>query len=164
MEAEEKPKPTKKIRNKKILWISSIGLVISALGIIDTIILTIAHYTTTAVLVCPTTGFINCAKVTSSSYSEIHGIPASDLGLIFFIGMFVLQLPMLWQSKKTLIRKVRLIYSITGLLTVFWFVYVELHKLNAICLYCTAVHILTFLLFVTTVIGTSIIANKEPVK
>lgn len=161
METEEKQKSVKKTQKNNIRLISSIGLALCLLGIADTTYLTIAHYATKVVLACPTTGFINCAKVTSSSYSEVFGIPAAVLGLAFFLGMTILQLPMLWRSKNKLVRNIRLIYSVIGLLTVFWFVYVEFHRLNAICLYCTAVHILTFSLFVTTVIGTSIIATNS---
>lgn len=164
MDKEETQKISKKSRDKNLTIISTIGLLLSLLGIIDGTYLTITHYTTKIVLACPSTGFIDCAKVTSSSYSEIHGIPAAVLGLAFFLGMFVLQLPMLWKSKNPYIKNGRLIYSIAGLVSIFWFVYVEFHKLHAICLYCTAVHILTFLLFVTTLIGTSIIYSKEPEK
>jgi uncharacterized membrane protein len=164
MEKEESPKPSKKPRNKNILVISTIGLILSILGIMDGTYLTITHYTTKIVLACPNTGFIDCAKVTSSSYSEIHGIPAAVLGLAFFLGMFILQLPMLWRSKNSLIKNGRLAYSIAGLISIFWFVYVEFHKLHAICLYCTGVHILTFLLFVTTLIGSSIVYSNTSEK
>ncbi len=157
MDIEEKHSSTKKSRNKKVIIISTIGLLLCLLGIADATYLTIAHYATKVVLACPSTGFIDCAKVTSSTYSAVFGIPAAVLGLGFFLLMFVFQLPMLWRSENVMLRNARLGYSIAGLLSVFWFVYVEFHKLNAICLYCTGVHILTFLLFVTTIIGTSII-------
>ena len=153
---EEKPNKRKKFsRNVKI--VSLIGVLLSLLGIADATYLTIAHYATKVTLACPDTGFINCTKVTSSSYSEVFGIPVAVLGLVFFLGMLILQLPMFWNSASRLIRKTRVLYSVAGLITVFWFVYVEFHKLNAICLYCSAVHVLTFSLFVTTIIGTTIL-------
>jgi uncharacterized membrane protein len=147
------------LSKKHIKTISIIGLLLTIVGIADTIYLTIAHFTTVVSLVCPDKGIINCGKVTSSSYSEIFGIPVSLFGLIFFIGMFVLQLPYLWRNNSILVKFGRLAYSILGIMSVFWFVYVEIHILNAICLYCTLVHILTFGLFVTTLIGTSLIYN-----
>ena len=150
-----------KLSNKHIKTISTIGLLLTIIGIADTIYLTIAHYSTVVSLVCPDKGIINCAKVTSSSYSEIFGVPVSLFGLIFFIGMLVLQLPMLWRSTNNLIRNGRLAYSLVGLATIFWFVYVEFHRLNAICLYCTLVHVLTFGLFVSTIIGMSLINNDS---
>jgi len=135
--------------------ISYTGLVFSLLGIADGTYLTVAHYSGIVQLACPDVGIINCAKVTSSSYSMIHGVPVALLGLIFFVVMFVLQLPFFWRSQADWFRYARLGFAILGIIFVFWFVYVELHLLRAICLYCTYVHILTFCLFVTTVIGTN---------
>ena len=39
---------------------------------------------------------------------------------------------------------------------VLWLVYVELFRLDAICLYCTAVHIVTIALFGITALGTAL--------
>lgn len=146
-------------KKNKYFWLPVLGLVLAILGVLDSIDLTIAHYTTPAVLACPENAFINCAKVTSSSYSEIFGIPAPILGLVFFLVMLVLQLPKFWKSNNWVVRNSRLIWSVIGLGSIFWFIYVEFHILNAICLYCTGVHILTFLLFILTVIGTAITAD-----
>jgi uncharacterized membrane protein len=154
---DDKPKKQNTL-SKNVKLISAIGLTLSLIGIAVATYLTIAHYATKVSLVCPDTGFINCTKVTSSSYSEVYGIPAAVLGLVFFIGMLILQLPMLWKSSSILLRRLRLAYSIIGLCTVFWFVFVEFHRLDAICLYCSAVHVLTFCLFVVTLIGSSIIS------
>ena len=147
--------------SKKIKIISIIGVILCLIGIADATYLTVAHYSTTVTLACPTKGIINCEKVTNSSYSEVFGIPVAIYGLLFFIGMFILQLPMMWTSTNKNIRYFRLFYSIAGLLSVFWFVYVEFQRLDAICLYCTLVHILTFGLFVTTTVGMSIIRTEE---
>jgi uncharacterized membrane protein len=156
MEDKKKYKKAKE-SPKNIRVISTLGVLLSLIGIADTTWLTITHYSTTLTLACPSTGIINCAKVTSSSYSEIFGIPVALLGLLFFLGMVILQLPMFWRSANKLIRYARLSYSSVGLVMVFWLVYVEFHKLNAICLYCTLVHVLTFSLFVVTTIGTTTI-------
>lgn len=160
MEEEKKPLPKKRY-TPQVIKISTIGVLFCLLGIADSIYLTIAHYSTKVILACPSTGIINCAKVTTSSYSVVFGIPAPVLGLVFFTFMLILQLPKLWSSPNASIRMARLLFSIAGLCTVFWFVYVEFHKLNAICLYCTGVHILTFCLFVTTLIGTTIISSGK---
>jgi uncharacterized membrane protein len=37
---------------------------------------------------------------------------------------------------------------------ILWLVYVELFRLDALCLYCTAVHVITVLLFITVALGT----------
>lgn len=147
--------------NRQIKIISIIGVVLSMIGLADSIYLTIAHYTTPVILACPESKFINCAKVTSSHYSVIHGIPLAVLGLFFFTIMLILQLPKLWQIKSNIIWKIRLAFSSIGLITIFYLVYVELYKLKAICLYCTLTHIITFLLFALTLIGTSILLSRK---
>ena len=141
--------------------ISYTGTILSLLGVIDATILTIAHFTTASVLACPATAFINCAKVTTSSFSSIIGIPVAILGLMFFVVMLVLQLPQTWKIRQPLVIWARLGMSIIGLGMVFWLVYVELFKLNAICLYCTGVHTLTFGLFIVTAIGTALITQQS---
>jgi uncharacterized membrane protein len=40
-------------------------------------------------------------------------------------------------------------------------VYTELFTLDALCLWCTAVHAITFLLFVVTLVGTMQTADEE---
>jgi uncharacterized membrane protein len=135
-------------------WLAPLALIIILLGIAVSADLTVAHYTTPKLLSCPDTGIINCAKVTTSVYSEIHGVPMALLGLIFFLGMLPFNLPVAWRSPNPLIRRLRLAGSTSGILMVFYLVYTELFRLNAICLYCTSVHVLTVLLFVVTVFGT----------
>jgi uncharacterized membrane protein len=148
-------------QQRQIRRISLIGLILSVLGIADGTYLTIAHYTSASILACPATSFINCQKVTSSSYSSIHGIPVAVLGLIFFVFMFALQLPAAWRSDNQLLRAGRILFSIAGLGSVFWFVFVELFRLDAICLYCTGIHILTFGIFVTTLVGSALISPQS---
>lgn len=149
---------------KYLKRVSITGLILSVLGLADATYLTIAHYSTTVSLVCPETKFVNCAKVTTSSYSMIHGVPVAVFGLVFFAVMILLQLPVAWESANQRLRSFRVLFAIVGMLSVFYLVYVELFKLNAICLYCTGAHILTFCVFAITLIGTSIIKpNNTPV-
>jgi len=150
----KKIKPIFELDNLRLWKLSIFGLVLSVLGISDSIYLTVAHYSQSVVLACPTTSFINCAKVTSSSYSEVFGIPAPLLGLVFFTLLFIIELPTFWSRKYLWLRNLRLAFVSIGLLSVFWFVYVELDKLHAICLYCTGVHVLTFVSFVTILFAT----------
>jgi uncharacterized membrane protein len=135
--------------DKRLKQLSILGLCLSILGIADSTYLTIAHYSQSVVLACPTTSFINCAKVTSSSYSEILGIPVPLFGIVFFVTLFILELPIFWTKKYVWLKNLRLAFVSIGMASVLWFVYVELDRLHAICLYCTGVHILTFFSFIT---------------
>ena len=137
------------LENIKLKKIVMFGFFLSLLGVADTTYLTIAHYAQTVILACPSTSFINCAKVTTSSYSEIFGIPVALIGLIFFGLLLILQLPILWTNKYQWLEIPRLVFVSLGLVGALWFIYVELHKLHAICLYCSGAHIIIFLSFIT---------------
>jgi uncharacterized membrane protein len=133
-------------------WIIGVVLCLAGLGVAT--YLTIAHYDTGVSLACPDTGVINCAKVTTSSYSKILGIPVAVLGLAFFVFMLPLQTPWAWRSTNRLLRMVRMGSCVVGIGFVLWLVYAELIKIGNICIYCTSVHALTFIIFVTTALGT----------
>lgn len=98
---------------------------------------------------------INCAKVTTSSYSRIFNLPVSDTGLAYFLVMAGLCSPWAWRSTNQAVRGVRVLGAIAGVAMIMWLVYVELFRLDAICLYCTVVHGLTVLLFVSVALGTA---------
>ena len=134
-------------------------MILSVAGIGVSTYLTITHYTAKIVLACPDTGVINCAKVTTSSYSVIFGVPLALLGLLFFIGMFVVQTPWAWRNRTNFARRGRLAFSVSGIVMILYLIYVELFKLNAICLYCTSVHVLTVAVFILTALGTAITAD-----
>jgi len=136
-------------------WAGIVGPLVALAGVGVAGYLTYAHYTTATVLACPENGLINCAKVTTSSYSVIAGVPVALLGLLFFAVMAVLQLPVMWRSRLRGLRPARVAAALGGVVLVIWLVYAELFRLDAICLYCTAVHVLTVALFVVTVLGTA---------
>ena len=113
--------------------------------------LTYEHFTSSTSLACSDNGVINCLKVTTSSYSEVLGVPVALLGLIFFVVMLILQLPPMWRRPEAAIRWIRLAWATIGLGTVLYLFYAELFRIDAICLWCTSVHILTLVVFGSTV-------------
>lgn len=135
-------------------WPALVGVALCVLGLAVASYLTYAHYNAHVTLACPDHGFINCAKVTSSKYSKILGIPVAVLGLAFFASMLPLQLPVAWRSPNRLLRAVRMGSCVIGVGFVLWLLYAELLKIRNICIYCTSVHILTFAIFVTTAVAT----------
>ena len=124
--------------------------------------LTIAHYNAKVILACPETGIVNCAKVTESPQSAILGVPVALLGLLFFVAITPLHLPAAWRSESALLRRARVAAAVAGILTVLYLVYTELFTLDALCLWCTAVHAITFLLFVVTLVGTTQVRGADP--
>ena len=136
-------------------WPAWVGLVLSVAGVAVAANLTYAHYTSAKALgACPDTGFINCAKVTTSQYSHIFGLPVAVLGLAFFLAMVPLNLPVAWRSQWRPLRAGRVAATVVGVGMICWLIFAELYRLHSICLYCTVVHGLTVLLFVATVLGT----------
>ncbi len=135
-------------------WLAGLTLCVFGLGVAA--YLTYEHYTGSKSLTCPAGGgHINCLKVTTSSYSKIHGFPVSVLGLIFFAVMIVLQSPPAWASMSRYVRGARLAWSLVGVGTAVWLIYAELFKIDAICLWCTSVHIISLIIFITTAFGTA---------
>lgn len=114
--------------------------------------LTVAHFTTTTILVCSGSGAIDCARVTTSPQSRFLGIPVALLGLGWSIGMVALCTPAAWRARAPWVRFARIALASAGILFVLWLVYAELFIIRAICLWCTVVHILTFTLFVLVVV------------
>ena len=110
--------------------------------------LTVEHYAGGTTLACPETGVVNCAKVTSSAQSMVGPLPVALLGLLFFAILSVLCLPAAWRrgGRRTALVRLGLVGS--GLAAALYLIGVELIALHAICLWCTTVHLLMFVLFV----------------
>jgi uncharacterized membrane protein len=130
------------------LWLRLTTLIIALAGLGASIYLTIAHYTTPTVLACSDKGFINCAAVTTSPESKVFGIfPVAVLGLAFYVFMVAVTTPWAWRATWPVIRWARLGAVCVGMVFVLYLVYTELITLHELCLWCTSVHVCTFLLF-----------------
>jgi uncharacterized membrane protein len=133
-------------------WVRLGTLVVASAALAVSTYLTIAHFTTPKILACSGSGTIDCARVTTSAQSRFLGIPVALLGLGFSIAMVALCSPVAWRSGVAWIRLARLALASTGIAFVMWLVYAELFVIRAICLWCTAMHVLTFVLFVMIVV------------
>jgi uncharacterized membrane protein len=133
------------------MWLQVCTLLLSLGGLGISLYLTVAHYTTSMTLACPDTGVVNCEKVTTSPESVLFGVfPVAVLGLIFYLVMVTVNAPWAWRARWPVIRWVRAGSLIAGILFVLYLIYTELFTLDAICLWCTGVHVITFLLFALT--------------
>ena len=128
-------------------WLALTSLALCLVGLGLGGYLTYEHYSAAATLSCPDTGAINCVKVTTSSYSLVFGVPVALLGLLYYAGMTVLCSPPSWRSSDPRVPRLRLAGAGVGVVFVLYLIWVELFAVNAICLWCTAVHVVTLLLF-----------------
>jgi uncharacterized membrane protein len=142
-------------------WIPAATLLFSLAGLGASIYLTIAHYSTAVVLACPENATINCEKVTTSAQSEILGIPVAVLGLAYYALMPVLNLPAVWRSTNPWVHRARLLAAAGGIGFVAWLVYAELFIIDAICLWCTSVHVITLTLFCLVALGTAVTSQQR---
>jgi uncharacterized membrane protein len=138
-------------------WQPMLTLILSICGLGVATYLTITHYDTHVALVCADNGAINCEKVTTSPQAVVFGIPVAVLGLAFFLPMIALCLPAAWRSADRRIHLARLILSVTGVGMIIHLIIAELFIIKAICLWCTSVHVITFILFVIIVTAAPIV-------
>jgi len=133
-------------------WRPWAGFVLSLIGFGISTYLTIEHFQN-KLLPCPATGFVNCQKVTTSGYSHLFGVPVALLGLIFYTGMVVINFPPLWRARAPWLAVARLAMAVSGICFVLYLLAAELFSIKAICLWCTGVHLTTFILFVLVVVS-----------
>jgi uncharacterized membrane protein len=132
------------------VWrIASTG-VLSLLGLGVAIYLTVDHFAKIP-LVCSDSGIINCTKVTTSAESYFLGIPVAVLGLCFYAVMVVVNSPFAWRSSDRRIHLLRLALMVIGMCFALYLVACELLIIGNICLWCTSVHVITFIIFVIVV-------------
>jgi uncharacterized membrane protein len=120
------------------------AIALSVAGIAISLYLTGLHYAG-ATPACPVSGSINCEAVLSSSYALILGssIPTSVLGVIWFAVS-----ALVWTRQTGWLQ---VGWSAVGLAGVLGLVYIEIVVLNAICIWCTAAHVLVVALLLIAV-------------
>ena len=129
-------------------WLQLTTWALSLAGLGVSVYLTVAHYTSSSILACSDNGLVNCAAVTTSPESMVFGVfPVAVLGLAFYFFMAAATSPWAWRATWPPLSWARFGSVIVGMLFVLYLIYTELFTLDAICLWCTSVHVITFLLF-----------------
>lgn len=142
-------------------WLVPGTLVASLAGLGVSSYLTVAHYTTTALLACPENATVDCEKVTTSPESVILGVPVAVFGLVYFVAMLALCSARAWRSTASAVRLGRLGAAVAGLGFVCYLIYVELFEVDAICLWCTSVHVINLVLFAMIMLGTAATSGAD---
>lgn len=139
-------------------WLPPASLALAVLGLAVSAYLTYEHFTGSTTLACSASGTVNCLKVTTSAQSRVVGVPVALLGLLFFAAIVPLMLPRLWADRR--MSRLRIGAIAVGVVFVLYLVYAELFEIGNICLWCTAVHVITVGLFAVTVFGSALIEDR----
>lgn len=125
--------------------------ILSILGLGESCYLTALHYAGVAP-VCPTgVKIFNCGAVVTSPESVLFGIPVPIYGLLFFTGMFLLARPQAWGALSNFAIKFRFGSVVVGVCFVIYLLQAELFEVHEICLWCSGVHLITFVIFALVV-------------
>jgi uncharacterized membrane protein len=141
---------------RKIQWGQLLLLILSLAGAGIAVYLTAVHYEN-APLICSTRGLIDCSRVLSSPYSVVPGttVPITVPGLAWCVVSAVLAivgLRLLQPQVRHRIQQAQFAWSLLGMLTVLYLVYVELVLLHTICAWCTGLHVIILIMLLTTIV------------
>ncbi len=121
-------------------WTKGMLIALAVTGIALSAYLTLQSLDPHIPLNCPSTGIINCAKVTSSPYSRLLGVPVAGLGLLWFLAVLALGLG------GGSLKEYLLPLWVMGAVFVGYLIFSEIFLIHAICVYCTATHICALVL------------------
>jgi len=155
------------MRNLQRSWGQLLLLVLSLVGTGIAIYLTAVHYENVP-LICSSSGLIDCHRVLSSGYSVVPGttVPISVPGLLWCVvsaALAITGLRALLPQVRRRIQMAQFAWSLLGMLTVLYLVYVELVLLHTICAWCTALHMIILVMFLTTIVQLQQAENETEV-
>ncbi|MEM0201014.1 MAG: vitamin K epoxide reductase family protein [Candidatus Micrarchaeaceae archaeon] len=130
------------IKNSNLKIIKNIMIILSIIGLIISIYLSIYHFLGVP-LYCSTSGIINCNNVINSPYGFILGIPVSDFGVLFFL----IELFTIFLIKDSFAK---IFVNVVGIAFVAYFLYAE-YSVGNICEYCTSIHIIVLILLILSI-------------
>jgi len=140
-------------------WLQYVTFVLALAGLGVSVYETYAHFTGNHLAGCPSTAkaTFNCTAVITSPESMLFNvIPVAVLGLLFYLFAVPVFSPWGWKLRSPLVGWARLGSMVVGIGFVVYLVYAEVVEIQQLCEYCTAVHIITFLLFCITLISAAL--------
>jgi len=154
-------------RRRSVPWIHRWSRIliaaIAALGILDTIYLTLVEWGVIKEAFCPTTGVINCNAVLLSNYAKIFGIPISVFGFLAYAAMGALALgpllinPTEHKSQRNQAERITWLAMFAGGTGMLFFsgylFYLMAFEIKAFCIYCLLSTLTSIAIFIITLIG-----------
>lgn len=133
-------------KNKKGLVLVLIAL-LSFLGFLDAVYLTITHYQN---ILPPCSLKLGCEKVLTSQYSTIIGIPISLLGSIYYLTVGIIAIQLLQNKKRFLIQSLFLA-TISGFVISVTLFLIQAFVLHSFCQYCLLSELISTLLLTLSI-------------
>ena len=143
----------KQYRNLSRPLLVAAGL-LSVAGLVDSLFLTVTHYTNALVLCSLTHG---CETVLRSSYSEFFGIPIAVFGIIFYLGVLATSIFFV-QNKEYHVWFS--LWGVIGFMSTLYLLFIQAIILHAFCQYCLLSAATSTLIFTTTSVLYFIHNNK----
>lgn len=136
----------KRMSAQGVTPLSVVLLVLSFLGLADAWYLTASAVNHTA-LSCDLGAVLDgCNIVAKSDYSFFMGLPLALYGVLFYALVFVLAAAVLVVPAKLFYQGL-LALGAVGSLASLVFLYIQLFLIKAICIYCIASAVITFMVF-----------------
>ena len=128
---------------RRALVLYGVAAVVSIVGLVDSIYLTVEHLAGRSVQCTIVHG---CGEVLSSSYASVGGIPLALIGAIAYFTVFSLATLTAFGYKST----ARLLPIIVGImfLTTLWLFYLQAVVIKAFCQFCLLSALVTVILTV----------------
>lgn len=129
--------------NTKIPLAPYVMFALALIGLVDAFYLAHASYTG-ASLSCAI--FEGCNTVAQSAYTRMLGVPLSYLGVLYYLGVLALASLLAYDPFSRGMRLGILLYSVLGVGYSAYFEYLQVFKIDAICIYCLGSAVTTVLL------------------
>jgi len=120
------------IRTKKQSIFIGVAFAAALIGLGDAVYLTMGHYSATPVVCSLIDG---CSTVLTSSWAVIFGVPVSAFG-VFYYGVLSAFLTAFFYRRDGISYGVLLGVSTIGMIVSFWFLYLQIWEIEAICEFC----------------------------
>ena len=138
---EESNKPDQANPARRALVLYGVAAVVSIIGLLDSIYLTVEHLAGRSV---QCTILHGCGEVLSSSYASVRGIPLALIGAIAYFIVFSLATLAAFGYKSA----ARLLPVVVGVmfLTTLWLFYLQAFVIRAFCQFCLLSALVTVVL------------------
>lgn len=138
--------------------ISFVSLIVSIIGFMDSVYLTVVKLTHTRLYCTP--GLGNCETVQNSQWSTVWGIPIALLGAVSYL---VLIICFLLENKKKSTFFSYLIFGISffGFIYSMYLTWLEFFVIHEICQWCILSALCMTFIFITTIVRLNFQFNRS---